>query len=80
MYGLRSAPSAWWHTLTRVLTELGFTQLIQDRAVYTLIQNERCHGVVAVHVDDLSRLSPGKALRHDCYRESTDRHIPSRRD
>ncbi len=54
MYGLRSAPKAWWKTLTKALTqEFGFRQCINDQAVFTLTENGALRGVLAVHVDDI---------------------------
>ena len=57
LYGLRSAPKAWWETLTDVLKQLGFTQCKYDRAMFVLrtesSEGVRIHGIIHIHVDDL---------------------------
>ena len=54
MYGLRSAPKAWWKTLVKALvTEFGFQQCVHDQAVFTFWSEDRLCGALAIHVDDI---------------------------
>ena len=54
LYGLRSAPAAWWARISQLLLSLGFVQCANDLAVFVLVgENGSVSGAVAVHVDDL---------------------------
>ena len=53
LYGLRSAPKAWFLTLARELRQLGWRQSTSDPALWYLSGVAGVHGVMAVHVDDL---------------------------
>ena len=54
MYGLRSAPKAWWKTLVKTLvSEFGFQQCVHDQAVFTLRSGDSLCGALAIHVDDI---------------------------
>ena len=54
LYGLRSAPAAWWLTFSKTLKEHGFKQCANDQAIFVLpdCDGNVC-GVMALHVDDL---------------------------
>ena len=54
MYGLRSAPKAWWNTLsTSLVNEFHFHQCANDQAAFTLVRDGVSVGVITLHVDDL---------------------------
>ena len=54
LYGLRSAPKAWWKTLTSALVkEFGFHQCAFDQACFTVIRDGKSIGVLVLHVDDM---------------------------
>ena len=51
LYGLKQAGLAWWRTLKRSMTELGFTQLKSDAGIYVKYDGKD-RIIVIVYVDD----------------------------
>jgi hypothetical protein len=54
LYGLRSAPKAWWKTITNCLLENGLTQIKFDKALFVLKEGKRLLGLIHIHVDDFT--------------------------
>ena len=64
LYGLRSAPAAWWYTFSKVLTEHNLIQCANDVAVFVLRdENGSTCGIVALHVDDVLATGNAKFLK-----------------
>lgn len=55
LYGLKQSPRIWYNTLTSHLKELGFKALSADLSVF--IRNTT---IIAIYVDDLLIVGPGK--------------------
>jgi hypothetical protein len=64
LYGLRSAPKAWWETITKELKTQNFNQCKQDKAVFTWHKEGEIAGAVHLHVDDLLYAGKPEFLAH----------------
>ena len=52
VYGLNSAPSAWYKTLDQALLDCGFERSRLDRCLYYMRDSGELTGVFGIHVDD----------------------------
>ena len=53
VYGLRSAPRAWYETLVDELAKEGITRLLHDKAMFIWKHEGKVQGIIHAHVDDL---------------------------
>jgi hypothetical protein len=52
VYGLVSAPKAWYDKLCQVVNSCGFNSDVSDEGVFRLLDESTVIGVLALHVDD----------------------------
>jgi hypothetical protein len=53
IYGLRSAPKAWWNTITKVFLGNELKQLQGDKNLFMLKRSIELDGLIHLHVDDV---------------------------
>ena len=53
VYGLGDAARRWYITLSKYLTERGCIMSVLDKCVFRYVRNDKLHGIVLTHVDDL---------------------------
>ena len=53
VYGLMDAPLRWWRSITGTLKNLGVKQSELDPCLFYWFHEQKCQGVLAIHVDDI---------------------------
>ncbi len=51
-YGLVHAPRKWFNHVVKTMTSQGWQQLISDRCVFIMTQDNQLIGIAGIHVDD----------------------------
>lgn len=51
-YGLVHAPRAWYNHVVKTMVSQGWVQLISDRCVFILMEQQQLVGIAGLHVDD----------------------------
>ena len=51
-YGLVHAPRAWYNHVVKTMISQGWQQLISDRCIFILLENQQLVGIAGLHVDD----------------------------
>jgi hypothetical protein len=69
LYGLKQAPRMWYLKLKEVLSEIGFVQSVNDKALYYRTESDGTVTYLGVHVDDMLIINKNKSTTDDVIQD-----------